>query len=115
MPMPIVRIVCLLAPLAALSLYSLAVANAQGSPDAREACTPDAMRLCSEFIPDVAKITACMKAKHSLLSVSCRTAMAGGHEGKREVRHESRHEVRHETHYRRVRAEHCDKFTHLCS
>ncbi len=52
-------------------------ASAQGSDAARQACTPDAMRLCSDVIPDVAKVTACMKAKSSQLSQACRVAMRG--------------------------------------
>jgi hypothetical protein len=36
------------------------------------------MRLCSEFIPDRVKVTACMKAKHAQISKECRVAMAGG-------------------------------------
>lgn len=99
--MRIVRIICGLALLAGASLYGLGSASAQGSPDARQACTPDAMRLCSEFIPDVAKITACMRAKRSQLSEACRVAMAGGHkvrEASRGRRHERRHE-RHVTHH----------------
>lgn len=52
--------------------------NAAGADDAdvRQACTPDAMRLCSDVIPDVPKVTACMNAKHSQLSQECRSAMA---------------------------------------
>jgi hypothetical protein len=53
-------------------------ASAQGSEAARQACTPDAMRLCSDVIPDVAKVTACMKAKSSQVSDACRVAMRGG-------------------------------------
>lgn len=128
--MRIVRFVCLLAVLAGVSLDRLDRANAQASPEVQQACTPDAMRLCAEFIPDVPKITACMNAKHAQLSKACRTAMSGGnkpklrrvarHEAEPEPRHESRHEVRHEprhvAHYHWVRApQHCDKFTHLCS
>jgi len=72
------RLVCWLAlPVVAL-LVALNLAAAQGSPEAREACTPDAMRLCSEFVPDVAKITACMHAKRSQLSTECRRAMSHG-------------------------------------
>jgi hypothetical protein len=52
-------------------------ASAQGSEAARQACTPDAMRLCSDVIPDVARVTACMKAKSSQLSQACRVAMRG--------------------------------------
>jgi hypothetical protein len=36
------------------------------------------MRLCADTIPDVAKTTACMKAKHAQVSKECRVAMAGG-------------------------------------
>ena len=101
--MPIVRFICLLALLAGLSLSGLDRANAEVSADVQQACTPDAMRLCSEFIPDVAKITACMKAKHAQLSATCITAMRGGrHEIRREARHivrHERHEARRETHH----------------
>jgi hypothetical protein len=71
------RFVCRLAlPVGALLLYGLQGAEAQ-VVDVRQACTPDAMRLCSEFIPDEAKITVCMHTKRAQLSVECRTAMAG--------------------------------------
>jgi len=53
-------------------------AAAQVSDAARQACTPDAMRLCSAVIPDVARITACMKANRSQLSPACRVFMRGG-------------------------------------
>ena len=101
--MPIVRFICLLALLAGVSLSGLDRADAEVSADVQQACTPDAMRLCSEFIPDVAKITACMKAKHAQLSAACITAMRGGrHEVRREARHivrHERHEARRETHH----------------
>jgi len=58
-------------------------AAAQDSPDVRQACTPDAMRLCSDVIPDVPKITACMTAKYSQLSDGCRLAMGRLHGGGR--------------------------------
>jgi hypothetical protein len=70
-------IVCLALP-AAVLFFGLNHASAQGTPDARQACTPDAMRLCSDVIPDVQKVTACMMAKRSQLSAECRLAMAGG-------------------------------------
>jgi hypothetical protein len=56
-----------------------AAAQGQASEEARQACTPDAMRLCSEFIPDVPKITACMMRKRAQLSPACRQAMANEH------------------------------------
>lgn len=37
----------------------------------QQACTPDAMRLCGNFIPDVDRITACMIQKKSQLSPEC--------------------------------------------
>ena len=37
----------------------------------QQACTPDAMRLCSEFIPNVDAITACMIQKKAQLSPQC--------------------------------------------
>jgi hypothetical protein len=47
----------------------------QVSQSARQACTPDALRLCSDYIPDVGRITACMRAKSAQLSTPCRAAM----------------------------------------
>jgi hypothetical protein len=38
----------------------------------RQACTPDAFRLCGSEIPDVGRVTACMSAKKALLSAPCR-------------------------------------------
>ena len=72
--------------LLALLFCRLDAASAQGSDAARQACTPDAMRLCSDAIPDVARVTACMKAKSSQLSPACRVAMRapsgkGSHRG----------------------------------
>jgi hypothetical protein len=76
--MRIIRHVCLLAlPAAALLLSGVAGASAQ-AVDVRQACTPDAMRLCNEFIPDEGKVKSCMMAKRAQLSVECRTAIAGG-------------------------------------
>ncbi len=65
-----------------------AAAQDQGNPEARQACTPDAMRLCSDFIPDVPKITKCMIAKYKELSAPCRYEMARQH---RAFRHHRRH------------------------
>ena len=63
--------------LLALLFANLNGASAQGTDAERQACTPDAMRLCSDVIPDVAKVTACMKAKSAQLSQECRVAMRG--------------------------------------
>jgi hypothetical protein len=48
-----------------------APAAAQGSPQQQAACSGDAQRLCGQFIPDVAKITACMSHKRSQVSAAC--------------------------------------------
>lgn len=91
------RFICRLAlPLGALILGGLGGAGAQGV-DVRQACTPDAMRLCNEFIPDEAKVRSCMLAKRVQLSQECRLAMGGG------PRVRERHYVHgyHEHHYYR--------------
>jgi len=41
----------------------------------RRACTPDVYRLCAGEIPNVAKITACLRRKKASLSDACRSAM----------------------------------------
>ena len=64
-------------------------AIAQAS-DAAERCTPDVMRLCSEFVPDADRIAACLKAKRRQLSHACATALQPqGGKRKRRVRHTS--------------------------
>ena len=75
--MPTIRLVCALALPVGILLGSLGAASAQqGSEAARQACTPDAMRLCKEFFPDQAKVKSCMLSKQSQLSEACRLAMA---------------------------------------
>jgi hypothetical protein len=41
------------------------------SQQQQDACTPDAMRLCSAFIPDVDRITACMIQNKARLTPPC--------------------------------------------
>lgn len=56
------------------------------SSEAREMCTGDAMRLCSDEIPNVARIAACMHRKRAQLSSGCRAVMdreASGRHSKR--------------------------------
>jgi hypothetical protein len=95
--MRIVHLACTLILLAAVLFCRIDGAAAQGSDAVRQACTPDAMRLCSDVIPDVPKVTACMKAKSSQLSEACRVAMRGESRTTR-VRH-------HRGHYHHYR--HC--------
>src|SRR5258707_7786408 len=58
----------------AVSLFvSVAAAPAFAySPEQEQACTPDAMRLCGAYIPDVDRITVCMIERKSQLSPECR-------------------------------------------
>jgi hypothetical protein len=41
--------------------------------DQRRLCTGDVFRLCSSEIPDVARITACMRRQRANLSQGCRS------------------------------------------
>ena len=83
----VMHAVCRLMLPVGLLLVGLAGASAQGTQEARQACAPDAMRLCSDFIPDVPKITKCMIAKYRELSEPCRRAMAHQHRAYRHRRH----------------------------
>lgn len=54
---------------------TMAFAYADGSnatPAQRKACTPDVYRLCAGEIPNVAKITSCLRRKKASLSEACR-------------------------------------------
>jgi hypothetical protein len=48
------------------------------SADAADLCTPDVMRLCSEFVPDADRIVGCLKAKRRQLSPRCLAALSPG-------------------------------------
>jgi len=58
--------------LAASVAPSPATAQNRGTPEQQQACQPDALRLCSEFVPDVDRITACMIKNRMRLSAPCR-------------------------------------------
>jgi hypothetical protein len=53
-----------------------AAAQSHGTPEQQQACQPDAMRLCSEFVPDVERITACMVKNRIRLSPPCRAVFS---------------------------------------
>jgi len=115
--MRIARWVCWLLLVAGVLVYRFDAAAAQGSDAERQACTPDAIKLCGDFIPDVDKITACMRAKNAQLSEPCRVAMrGGGKERGREAggRHRA-HREHQERHHRKARGAHCDPQSHICS
>ncbi len=44
---------------------------AQGTEQEREACTPDAMRLCGQFIPDGGRVETCLRNAGPRLSPAC--------------------------------------------
>ena len=45
------------------------------SAEAQQMCTGDAFRLCSDEIPNISKITACMMKQRASLSSGCRAVM----------------------------------------
>jgi hypothetical protein len=44
-----------------------------GAPEQRAACTSDAFRLCSGYIPDATLVERCLRQNKSGLSNACRT------------------------------------------
>ncbi len=57
----------------ALSALGVAGANADELRERQtQACMNDAMRLCSAYIPDETRISACMEAKRADLTPGCR-------------------------------------------
>jgi hypothetical protein len=74
----------------------------------REACEPDAFRLCSNEIPDIPRVTACMTANKARLSAPCRAvfdSMANANAPARQA-HAERHAEHHARAERDARAEH---------
>src|SRR5688572_7247878 len=77
--------------LAVLLIAGPTPAAAQAS-DAADRCTPDVMRLCSEFVPDADRIVKCLKVKRRQLSPSCLNALqpAGSSKSKSKKKKRSR-------------------------
>src|ERR1700737_1597975 len=71
-PMPLAQWCVSLALLSAT--VSPTPSFSQGTLAQRTACTPDALRLCSAFIPNADEITTCLREKNAELSDACRTA-----------------------------------------
>jgi hypothetical protein len=59
----------------ALSVGAASTPGLAFSPEAQQMCTGDAFRLCSSEIPDIPKITACMRRQRASLSAGCRQVM----------------------------------------
>jgi hypothetical protein len=70
------------------SPFSGANAQYRGTPEMQQACTPDVMRLCQAEIPDVERITVCMKRNRLNLSPACGAVFGVGVSS-------SRHHPRH--------------------
>lgn len=64
----------------ALAVLVLPRAGFAYTQEEQQACSPDAMRLCNEFIPNVDAITACMIRKKAQLSPQCRVFFRPGPE-----------------------------------
>ena len=75
--------------------FATAPAAAQGTPQQQQACTPDVMRLCNQFIPDVAKISVCMAHNRANISQACRDAFPVAHGRKRTTHHTTHHSSGH--------------------
>lgn len=54
----------------------LTAGAAAQTAEERQACMDDAFRLCSAFIPDRARVTACMVQNKSRLGAPCREVIA---------------------------------------
>jgi len=80
-----------------LALASFAPATAQEmTPE--QACSGDAQSLCGEFIPDRAKVGACLRRNAARISPACRTFVVGGGRHVPRGHPYARHRVYH--HYR---------------
>jgi hypothetical protein len=80
-----IRIILIVAAFGLLVGLASPMSNASAAgrgdtPEARQACTPDALRLCDKYIqgtPDAGRIAACLKRSKRQLSVECRRVIFG--------------------------------------
>ena len=69
----------------ALSIAATGAAWSQeyrGTWEQQMACTPDVWRLCSDQIPDVSRIVACLRANGPQLSNNCRAVFESNASGR---------------------------------
>ena len=59
-------------------LASFSVAFAAGTSEQRRACMGDATRFCAAEIPNVSRITSCMRTNFTKLSPACKAVMVKG-------------------------------------
>ena len=81
--MPTQRIVLSLA-VAIAGIGGIAPASSQeyrGTWEQQMACTPDVWRLCSDQVPDVSRIVACLRANTPQLSNNCRAVFESNANG----------------------------------
>lgn len=64
-------IFALVTAIASLDIAGAVAQENRGTPEQRAACTPDAFRLCSAYIPDPTAVEACLRFKKSELSEAC--------------------------------------------
>ncbi len=50
----------------------------RGTPEQRAACTPDALQLCTSYIPDPARVESCLRLRKADLSEACRAVFENG-------------------------------------
>lgn len=77
----------------ALALLGAAMAapvRPAAAETAREACTHDAFRLCSDAMPDVGRTKACLARNRASLSPGCKAAFSAGGASHRHRRHRHR-------------------------
>ncbi len=69
----VIRLIVTAALLAAMTAGAAARNSGPTLRDRQQAaCYGDVQRLCGNAVPDIAKVTACMKPKKSLVSAPCR-------------------------------------------
>jgi hypothetical protein len=73
-----IAFVCVLSIVASGAAWSQ---EYRGTHEQQMACTPDVWRLCSDRIPDVGRIVACLRANSSQLSSNCRVAFEANEGG----------------------------------
>jgi hypothetical protein len=47
----------------------------EGTPQEREACHPDVMKYCREFVPDSFQILACLQGERERISKACQLVL----------------------------------------
>ena len=69
---------CLVAATAILCETAAFAQENRGTPEQRAACTPDAFRLCSSYIPDPSRVEHCLRQNKADLSDACRSVFEQG-------------------------------------